>query len=70
MSEPEDFFSALGTTIACALSQCWIVDACPFQVQRFARRVLLDIGKLDPEMFSGSSPLVLGDDEHQPWSCA
>ena len=68
MSKSEDFFSALRAARACALSQRGIVDTCPFQVQSFVRRIMLDVGKLDPAMFPGSSPLVLRDGEHQPES--
>jgi hypothetical protein len=64
----EDSFSALGATIACALSQRRIIDACPFQIQSFMRRIMLNIGKLDPAMFPGPSTLVLRDGDHLPRS--
>jgi hypothetical protein len=68
--KPEDFFSALRAAIACALSQCGIVNTCPFQVQSFMRRIMLNVGKLNPAMFPCSSPLVLRDGKHQPESYA
>ena len=62
------FFPALRAIIACALSQHGIVNTCPFQVQSFMYRIMLDTGKLGPAMFPCSSQLVLRDGEHQPES--
>jgi len=66
VSKSEDFLSTLRTTIARTLSQCGIVNACPFQVQSFMRRIMLNAGILNPAMLPSSSPLVLSDGKHQP----